>query len=186
MIRAVRAAIETSASSPATSPAPTAGPWIAETIGLRAVDDVPHDVARLSHHAGAGAEVVDDRVEHLEAAAGREPLAGTAQDRHLHVRVAIDRAPDLGEITMSVEVDGVEAWRVERDPQHTVDGPVVPEARVPRGVVGRHGAYPPPGAWVSDMAAPYRGGEPTREPRRDASVQLTLGPVRPDLETPHG
>ena len=34
MMRAVRAAIETSASRPATSPAPTAGPWIADTIGF--------------------------------------------------------------------------------------------------------------------------------------------------------
>ncbi len=34
MIRAVRATTDTSARMPATSPAPTAGPWIADTIGL--------------------------------------------------------------------------------------------------------------------------------------------------------
>jgi len=34
MMRADFAAIETSASSPATSPAPTAGPCIAETTGV--------------------------------------------------------------------------------------------------------------------------------------------------------
>jgi hypothetical protein len=34
MMRAERAAIETSASRPATSPAPTAGPCIAETTGF--------------------------------------------------------------------------------------------------------------------------------------------------------
>jgi hypothetical protein len=34
MMRAVRAATEMSASSATTSPAPTAGPWIADTIGF--------------------------------------------------------------------------------------------------------------------------------------------------------
>jgi hypothetical protein len=34
MIRADRVAIEMSASSAAASPAPTAGPWIADTIGF--------------------------------------------------------------------------------------------------------------------------------------------------------
>jgi hypothetical protein len=34
MMRAVRPATDTSASSAHTSPAPTAGPWIADTIGF--------------------------------------------------------------------------------------------------------------------------------------------------------
>ena len=34
MMRAERATTEMSASMPTTSPAPTAGPWMAETIGL--------------------------------------------------------------------------------------------------------------------------------------------------------
>ena len=34
MMRAVRATTDTSARRPATSPAPTAGPWMADTIGL--------------------------------------------------------------------------------------------------------------------------------------------------------
>ena len=96
MILAVRPTTDTSASSPATSPAPTAGPWIGRHDRLGAVDHVEHQVARLAQHPQPGGVVVDHLLEQLEAAAGREPLAGAAEQRHLDVGVAVDRQPHVG------------------------------------------------------------------------------------------
>ena len=84
MIFAVLVTTETSASTPATSPAPTAGPWMAETMGLRAVDDVVDEVAGLAHRAGARVEVRGELLHQVERAARREALALAAQQDRLH------------------------------------------------------------------------------------------------------
>ena len=53
--------------------------------------------------------VVDDRVDQLEAAAGRERLAGAPQQRHARVGVAVDGEPHVGELAVHVRSDRVEA-----------------------------------------------------------------------------
>jgi len=61
----------------------------------------------IAHRPGADFEVVDDPLDHLEVAAGRErrPLAG--QDRAAGVRVGVDVAPDLGQFAVHDRVGGV-------------------------------------------------------------------------------
>ena len=79
MMRAVRPTTETSASSAATSPAPTAGPWIADTIGFEQSMTLTTR-SRASRIVRRRAVVVGDhRVDQLEAAAGRERLARAPQ-----------------------------------------------------------------------------------------------------------
>ena len=91
---------------------------------LRAVDDVEDEVAGLAHHLEPAGVVVDDAVDQLEAAAGRERLAGALQQGDADVGVAVDGQPHVGELAVHRRADGVEPGPVERDPQHAVGGPV--------------------------------------------------------------
>jgi hypothetical protein len=98
--------------------------------GLRALDDVADEVARLPQHACPHRVVVHDLVDQLERSAGREGPAGAAQQRDTSLGIAIDREPDVGQLAVDVRSHRVEARPVHRDAQHAVGGPVERQARV--------------------------------------------------------
>ena len=129
MIRAVRPAIDTSASTADDQPGADGRAVDRRDDRLRAVDHVEHQVAGLAHPPAARRLVVDDRVDQLEAAAGGEALAGALDDRDAHVGVAVDRRPDVGELAVGVGRHRVEARRVERDPQDVLGGAVERQRR---------------------------------------------------------
>ena len=104
---------------------------------LRAVDDVEHEVARLADHPQAPGVVVDDAVDELEAAAGRERLAGALQHDDARLGVAVDGEPHVGELAVHLGADGVEPGTVERDPQHLVGGTVEREVGEVGVAIGR-------------------------------------------------
>ena len=54
-------------------------------------------------------DVVDHRVDQLEAPARREPLAGAAQQGHPRVGVAVDDPPHVGELAVGRGADRVQA-----------------------------------------------------------------------------
>src|SRR5216684_5989394 len=92
MMRASLLAIEMSANSPHTRPAPT---------------------------AGARGKVVDDIADHVEVATGRERLAGPGQDGGGDPGVGVDVAPDFDQLAMHGCIRGVEPARiVHGDTQH--------------------------------------------------------------------
>jgi hypothetical protein len=94
-----------SAISAAARPAPTAGPWIAEmTIFEHVVDEV----ARLAPDPSARLEVLRHGLDHREVAAGGESLARAAQDRDLHLRVAVDVEPDVRHLGVGARRGGGE------------------------------------------------------------------------------
>ena len=105
-IRASRAAIGMSARSPATSPAPTAGPVHRRDDRLVAVDHVVDQVARLAPDTRTDLEVVGHVLDQREVAAGGESLALSAQDHGADLRIIADVAPDPGEFAMAVVVGG--------------------------------------------------------------------------------
>ena len=109
MMRAVRPTTDTSASSAATSPAPTAGPWMADTIGVEQSMrfTTRSRASRITRMPGV--VVGDRRLDQVEAPAGGEPAPGAPQERHVHVGVAVDGAPHVGELRVRRGVDRVEA-----------------------------------------------------------------------------
>ena len=62
-----------------------------------------------------------------EAAASGERLPRALEDDHIGLGVAVDRDPDVGELTVRVLVDRVEARTVQRDPQHSRGGTIEPQ-----------------------------------------------------------
>ena len=135
MIRAVRAATETSASRPTTRPAPTAGPWIADTIGLEQSMTLWTRSRASRSDPRADGVVVGHLVDQLEAAAGGERLTGALHNGHAYVRIAVDDEPHVGQLAVSVGADGVEPGPIERDAQDSVRRAVEAQARELSGVV---------------------------------------------------
>ena len=56
-------------------------------------------------------------VDQVEAAARRERLPRAGEHRDPDVGIAVDREPDVGELTVHRRIDRVEPGRVEHDPQ---------------------------------------------------------------------
>ena len=75
---------------------------------LRAVDDVVDDVARLAPHPLPHGGIVRDVLHQREVAPGGEPAPGAADDRHAHLGVPVDVAPDIREFTMHAMAGGGE------------------------------------------------------------------------------
>src|SRR6516164_8115265 len=82
---------------------------------LAAVDNVVDDVARLLPLPRARFESLDILPDDRKIAAGREDRAGAGDDRGIDARIAIDIAPDLGELAMQSLVRGVHAAVLHRD-----------------------------------------------------------------------
>ena len=93
-MRAFGDAIEMSARRPTASPAPTAGPVIAETIGVGQATHVVDEVARLVEDAPSRCRVVGDLEHEVEVAARAERAVGAADEHDARLVVLADRAPD--------------------------------------------------------------------------------------------
>ena len=143
-MRAFGLARETSARSPTTSPAPTAGPVIAETIGVGQREHVVDEVAGLVEDAQASIGVVGDREHEVEVAAGAERAVGAADEDGARLLVLPDRLPDPRELAVLRLAHGVEPpGRAKRQPQDPRLRPIEVERRELRLVrVRRHDADP--------------------------------------------
>ena len=136
MILALRAAIEMSARRATTSPAPTAGPWIADTIGFE------HSMTLRTRSLAscntlvrtAKSVVICSMRSKLPPAEKAEPAL---DQRDSHGRVAVDGGPHVGEVSVGVAADGVEAGPVEDYAQDTFGRGVEAQARKVVAVV-RH------------------------------------------------
>ena len=65
--------------------------------------------------------VVDHTLDEVEAAAGGERLAGAPQiSGDAHVGVAVDREPDVGQLSVDVGVTAFRPGAIERDAEHAV------------------------------------------------------------------
>ena len=91
-MRAFGRASETSARRPTTSPAPTAGPVIAETIGVGQREHVVDEVARLVEDALPRLLVVGDAKHEVEVAARAEHAVGAANENRPRLLV-LRRSP---------------------------------------------------------------------------------------------
>jgi len=73
---------------------------------LGAIDHVVDDIARLAPDPRAHVGLVGDVLHEREVAAGREPASGTADDGHPDIGVAIDVAPDVGQLAVHAMAGG--------------------------------------------------------------------------------
>src|SRR5262249_42535559 len=96
-------------------PGPDAGSLDGGDDRLGAVDDVVDEVARLLPDPRARRPVPRHGFDHAEVAAGGEDAAVAAQQRHRGLRVAVDVAPDLGQLAMPVGVERVKFAGLEED-----------------------------------------------------------------------
>ena len=124
-MRAFGRASETSASRPTTRPAPTAGPVIAETIGVGQREHVVDEVARLVEDAEPRLGVVGDREHEVEVAARAERAVRAADEHRPRLVVLPDRLPDARELAVLLLAHGVEPpGRAKRQPQNPLLRPV--------------------------------------------------------------
>src|SRR5580765_79687 len=118
MMRADRAAIETSASRPTTSPAPMAGPCIAETIGFE-----QSMTLKTRSRASRSTRVRASKSPMIPSISSKLPPAENAlpapDHRDAHVRIPLHREPNVREVAVHVGADGVETRRVQHDVEDT-------------------------------------------------------------------
>src|SRR5487761_2073439 len=76
--------------------------------GLRAVNDVVAEVAKLSQRFGLQVVVLSQPLDHPEVAPGAERLAGSADDRDVRFGVAVHVQPDAGELAVGFPWQRVE------------------------------------------------------------------------------
>ena len=82
---------------------------------LGTVEDVVDQIARLSKHADASAELLGHLGDEVYVTACRERLPLAAYDDHADLGVGIDRAPDLGEVAVHGRVGGVQPVGIAHD-----------------------------------------------------------------------
>ena len=111
--------------------------------GLRAVQHVVDEIARLAHHPCARRVVADHLLEQLERAAGGEALPRALDDRHPYVGIAVDGQPHVGELAVQVGTDRVEPGTVHHHAQDAGGRALEGEGRE-RGVAGRYRACEDP------------------------------------------
>src|SRR6516162_7329014 len=85
---------------------------------LTAVDHVVDDVARLLPLPSARFEIIDILPDDRKIAARREYSSGAGDDRGIDACVAVDIAPDLGELAMQCLVGRVHATVLHRDAEN--------------------------------------------------------------------
>jgi len=98
---------------------------------LGAVDDAVDDVAGLPHGLDAGLEVPGHLLDHREVAPGGEGAVGPGDNHDRDVGIAVDIAPDPGQLLVLGGAHGIEPPRgVEDDPQDAGLGELEVEVRV--------------------------------------------------------
>ena len=114
-----RATTETSARTAATRPAPTAGPCMAETIGLEQSSTL-YTRSRASRITRVRtAKSPHDLLDQLEDAAGGETPAFAPEQHGSYAGVGVELAPHLGQIAVRPR-----AYRVQiRGIEHQLDDP---------------------------------------------------------------